>query len=40
MYWDLNGLARESWDKLEKDYGPQSAFTWGGVVSTGVRGRK
>jgi dihydroorotase len=40
MYWDLNGLARESWDKLEPGYGPQSAFTWDGVVSTGVRGRK
>ena len=40
MYWDLNGLARESWDKLEPGYGPQSSFTWDGVVSTGVRGRK
>ena len=40
MYWDLNGLARESWDKLEPSYGPPSGFTWDGVVSTGVRGRK
>jgi dihydroorotase len=40
MHWDLNGLARESWDKLDKGYGPQSAFTWDAVVSAGVRGRK
>ena len=40
MYWDLNGLARESWDKLPKDYGPQADWTWDGVVSSGVRGRK
>ena len=40
MYWDLNGLARESWDKIEKGYGPQSDFTWDSVVSSGVRGRK
>ena len=40
IYWDLNGLARESWDKPEPGYGPQSSFTWDGEVSTGVRGRK
>ncbi|OYW07713.1 MAG: hypothetical protein B7X34_10350, partial [Acidobacteriia bacterium 12-62-4] len=40
MYWDLNGLARPSWDKLPKDYGPQADWTWDGVVSSGVRGRK
>lgn len=40
LYWDLNGLARESWDKLEPGYGPQSTFTWDGVVSAGIRGRK
>jgi len=40
MHWDLNGLARETWDKLENGYGPQSAFTWDAVVSAGVRGRK
>lgn len=39
MHWDLNGLSRESWDKLPKDYGPQ--FIPGDqVVSSGVRGRK
>jgi dihydroorotase len=40
MRWDLNGLARESWDRLEKDYGPQTSFTWDAVISAGVRGRK
>ena len=40
MYWDLNGLARQSWDKLPKDYGPQADWTWDGTVSEGVRGRK
>ncbi len=40
MYWDLNGLARTSWDKLPKDYGPQADWTWDGVISSGVRGRK
>lgn len=40
MHWDLNGLAREAWDKLPGDYGPQSAFTWDAVVSSGVRGRR
>ena len=40
MYWDLNGLARQSWDKLPKEYGPQADWTWDGTVSEGVRGRK
>lgn len=40
MYWDLNGLARQAWDKLPKEYGPQADWTWDGTVSEGVRGRK
>jgi dihydroorotase len=40
LHWDLNGLARENWDKLDKKYGPQTSFTWDAVISTGVRGRK
>ena len=40
MYWDLNGLARQSGDKLPKEYGPQADWTWDGTVSEGVRGRK
>ena len=40
MYWDLNGLARQSWDKLPKEYGPQADWAWDGTVSEGVRGRK
>ncbi len=40
VVWDLNGLAREDWDKLPKDYRPQGDPRWDGTLSSGVRARK
>jgi len=39
VVYDLNGLTREDWDKLPKDYGPQAA-AWDGTLSAGVRARR
>lgn len=33
VVWDLNGLTREDWDKLPKDYDRQSDPTWDGTLS-------
>ncbi len=30
VLWDLNGIARERWDKLPKEYGPQGDPRWDG----------
>jgi dihydroorotase len=40
LHWDLNGLSRQSWDKLPKGYGPQTDWSWDATISEGVRGRK
>jgi len=39
FYWDLNGLLRESWDKLGK-YNAIGDPAWDGTVSAGVRSRR
>ena len=40
FYWDLNGRLSNSWDKLDKRYGPQGNALYDGTVSSGVRSRK
>lgn len=32
VLYDLNGLARERWDKLPADYGPQGDSRWDGYI--------
>jgi dihydroorotase len=39
FYWDLNGMLRESWDKLGK-YNAQGDPKWDGTISGGVRSRR
>jgi len=39
VHWDLNGITREDWDKLPKDYGPQGDGSWDATISHG-RGRR
>ncbi len=38
VVYDLNGLTRQDWDKLPKNYEPQAA-AWDGTLSAGVRAR-
>jgi dihydroorotase len=40
FYWDLNGRLSNSWDKLDKRYGPQGNALYDGTVSSGVRSRR
>ena len=37
--WDLNGTARERWDKLPANYETQTDPKWDGTLSTGRRRR-
>jgi dihydroorotase len=39
VVWDLNGIAREDWNKLGK-YGPQGDARWDGTLSSTVRSRR
>jgi len=40
VVWDLNGLTREDWDKLPRDYRSQGDPRWDGTLSSGVRARR
>lgn len=40
VVWDLNGLTREDWDKLPRDYRSQGDPRWDGILSSGVRARR
>jgi dihydroorotase len=37
VVWDLNGITREDWDKLPKDYGPQGDASWDATIGHGQR---
>jgi dihydroorotase len=39
VVWDLNGLSREDWDKLDKHYTSQGDKRWDGTLSSTVRAR-
>ena len=40
VVWDLNGITRTDWNRLPRDYGPQTDPRWDGTISGGVRPRK
>jgi dihydroorotase len=40
VVWDLNGISREEWDKLDKAYRSQADRRWDGTVSGTVRARR
>ena len=42
VVWDLNGITREDWDKLPKNYGRQGDPSWDGTFGSGGprRGRR
>jgi dihydroorotase len=40
VVWDLNGISREDWDKLDPHYMSQSDRRWDGTLGSGVRARK
>ncbi len=40
VVWDLNGITREDWDKLDKNYGAQGDPRWDATVSGAMRSRK
>jgi dihydroorotase len=40
VVWDLNGLSREDWKKLDRGYKAQGANSWDGTLNSSVRGRK
>src|SRR5258708_3037639 len=40
IMWDLNGITREDWDKLDKKYLSQGDPSWDGMLSEGIRPRK
>ncbi len=40
VVWDLNGLTREDWDKLPKDYKSQGDPRWDGTLGRNVRARR
>ncbi len=37
VVWDLNGITREDWDKLPKNYGPQGDASWDATIGHGQR---
>jgi dihydroorotase len=37
VVWDLNGITREDWDKLPKNYGPQGDGSWDATIGHGQR---
>jgi dihydroorotase len=40
VVWDLNGITRQDWDKLGKNYLSQGDPTWDGMLTEGLRSRK
>ncbi len=40
VVWDRNGLSREDWDKLPRDYKAQGDAAWDGILGSAVRARK
>ena len=40
VVWDLNGMSREDWTKLDKDYKAQGTNDWDGTLNAAVRSRK
>jgi dihydroorotase len=38
--WDLNGITREDWDKLDRGYAAQGDGRWDGTIRSSVRERK
>ena len=40
VVWDLNGITREDWDKLDRGYTSQGDPKWDGTIGGAVRGRK
>lgn len=40
VHWDLNGITREDWDKLSKNYGPQGDASWDATISHGGGARR
>ena len=40
VVWDLNGISREEWDKLDPHYTSQGDKRWDGTLSSTVRARK
>jgi dihydroorotase len=40
VVWDLNGLSRDDWKSLSKNYKAQGDSAWDGTLNSTVRGRK
>ncbi len=40
VVWDLNGMSREDWTKLDRDYKAQGTNDWDGTLNAAVRSRK
>lgn len=40
VVWDLNGITRTDWNRLPRNYGPQSDPRWDGTIRWGTRPRK
>ena len=40
VVWDLNGMSREDWTKLDKNYKAQGTNDWDGTLNAAVRSRK
>jgi dihydroorotase len=40
VVWDLNGLTREDWDKLPKNYTAQGDRSWDGTLGGAIRARR
>ncbi len=40
VVWDLNGLSREDWTMLDKNYKAQGTNDWDGTLNAAVRSRK
>jgi dihydroorotase len=40
VVWDLNGISRDDWDKLDPHYTSQGDKRWDGTLSSTVRARK
>jgi dihydroorotase len=40
VVWDLNGISREDWDKLDPHYTSQGDRRWDGTLGASVRARR
>lgn len=40
VVWDLNGLTREDWNRLPRNYGSQADPRWDGTIGGGTRPRR